>query len=68
MDIEIVDFSPEWDFTTGGTKLLVCVKPSSNFENLPGSIESQLELSFGDVFVPIKFIQPGVFKCNAPPH
>lgn len=34
-DIEIVDFSPEWDYTTGGTKLLICIKPSSQFENLP---------------------------------
>eukprot|EP00347_Sterkiella_histriomuscorum_P020850 403336227 len=67
-NIEIIDFSPEWDYTTGGSKLLVCVKPSSAFENLPDYIEKNLELSFGDVLVPIKFLQPGVFKCNAPPH
>ena len=24
---EIVDFSPEWDYTTGGAKLLVCIRP-----------------------------------------
>jgi hypothetical protein len=33
MNIEIIDFSPEWDYTTGGSKLLVCIKPS--LENLP---------------------------------
>ena len=67
-NIEIVDYSPEWDYTTGGFKLLVCVKPSNVFDNLPEEIESKLELGFGDILVPIKFIQPGVFKCNAPPH
>jgi len=56
LNIEIVDYSPEWDYTTGGSKLLVCIKPSSAFENLPNIIEQNLEISFGDVLVPIKFI------------
>lgn len=68
MNIEIVDYSPEWDYTTGGSKLLVCIKPASAFDNLTSMMEQNFELSFGDVLVPIKFIQPGVFKCNAPPH
>lgn len=38
-NIEIVDFSPEWDYTTGGSKVLICVKPTSTFENLPDFIE-----------------------------
>lgn len=25
MKVDIVDFSPEWDFTTGGQKLLICI-------------------------------------------
>jgi hypothetical protein len=28
INVEIVDFSPEWDYTTGGSKLLVCFKPT----------------------------------------
>ena len=66
MNIEIIDFSPEWDYTTGGSKLLVCIKP--NLENLPEDIEQKFECGFGDHLVPVRFIQPGVFKCHAPPH
>ena len=66
MNIEIVDFSPEWDYTTGGAKLLVCIKPA--LECLVPEIEQKLECGFDDILVPVKFIQPGVFKCNAPPH
>ncbi len=68
LNIEIVDYSPEWDYTTGGSKILVCIKPSNVFENLSSEIESKFEISFGDVLVPIKFIQPGVLKCNSPPQ
>jgi len=66
LNIEIVDFSPEWDYTTGGQKLLVCIRPC--LEGLTSDVEEKLECSFGETLVPVKFIQPGVFKCNAPPH
>jgi len=52
--IELVDFSPEWDYTTGGSKLLVCIKPQ--LENLTKEQENHFECSFGDTIVPIKFI------------
>ena len=26
-NIEITDFSPEWDYTTGGSKVLICINP-----------------------------------------
>jgi len=66
----IVDFSPEWDYTTGGSKLLVCIRPSINtfLGEEYSSRESEFECSFGDTVVPIRFVQPGVFKCNTPPH
>ena len=56
LNIEIIDFSPEWDYTTGGSKLIVCVKPVQIFENIPIDLEHNFELSFGDILVPIKFI------------
>ena len=46
--------------------MLVCIKPV--LENLSEEETSKFECSFGDNVVPIRFIQPGVFKCNAPPH
>ena len=47
---------------------MVCIKPSQIFDGMSYDVESRFELSFGEMIVPIKFIQPGVFKCNAPPH
>ena len=45
MQYNIVDFSPEWDFTTGGQKLLICI-------NNPGiidlSFQSRISCQFGD--------------------
>jgi hypothetical protein len=32
--LEIVDYSPEWDFTQGGSKILVCLKPANLLESL----------------------------------
>lgn len=30
--VEIVDFSPEWDYTQGGAKILLCIKPHQIIE------------------------------------
>ncbi|CAI2368802.1 unnamed protein product [Moneuplotes crassus] len=71
--IKILDFSPEWDYVSGGAKLLVCFKPDLKdlIDPLTGidvydEIESRFSISFGESEVPIKFIQSGVFKCHAP--
>jgi hypothetical protein len=32
--LEIVDYSPEWDFTQGGSKILVCLKPANLLESI----------------------------------
>ena len=28
--LEIQDFSPEWDYTTGGSKILICIKNTNS--------------------------------------
>ena len=63
--LNIVDFSPEWDFTKGGTKVILCVNPVLD---LADSFSEKLQVSFGGVKVPAYLIQPGVIKCNAPQH
>jgi IPT/TIG domain len=65
--VQILDFSPEWDYTTGGSKIMFCIKPGIESTD-DHDFESKFECSFGESVVPIKFIQPGVFKCKAPPH
>lgn len=65
--VQILDYSPEWDYTTGGSKILFCIRPGID-QISDEDFESRFECSFGDAVVPIKFIQPGVFKCKAPPH
>lgn len=67
MSLEIVDYSPEWDFTQGGAKILVCLKPSNLLESIDLS-QTSLQLAFGQVSVPVTLLQPGVLKCNAPAH
>ena len=59
--INIVDFSPEWDYTKGGTKVIICInKPLINLNN---EFNKELRVYFGEVSVPGIFIQPGVIKC-----
>ena len=31
--INIVDYSPEWDFVEGGAKIIICYQPPINFDN-----------------------------------
>ena len=61
-----MDFSPEWDYNTGGSKIIICFKPSldDNYED----IEQYFSLRFDEIDVPVKLIQKGVLKCNCPPH
>ena len=60
LSVEIVDFSPEWDSTNGGSKVLVCIRPPIEgvCENNASSLEFErkFECSFGDTSVPVKFI------------
>ena len=64
----ISDFSPEWDYTTGGSKVMICVSPPLTHVYGYADREALYEVSFGDNVVPVHFIQAGVLKCNAPPH
>ena len=66
--IEITDYSPEWDFTTGGSKIIICLRPTLERFIETRESERKFEVSFGDHLVPAKFVQAGVVKCNAPPH
>ena len=59
--IKINDFSPEWDFVEGGSKMMVCFSP-----NLMIPTEDQnnkLVVMFGNVEARGFCIQPGVLKC-----
>ena len=62
LDVKIEDFSPEWDYTSGGAKLLICIKPS--LDDLYEQIESKVTIRFGELDVPVRFLQGGVIKCN----
>ena len=60
---EIVDFSPEWDGESGGSKVIVSGAPR------PGWPEGMhLCCVFGSVEVPAEQISPGTLRCRAPPH
>lgn len=74
-NLKILDFSPEWDYTSGGSKLLICFKPdltnlidADSGIDVYDTIESRFLIRFGETDVPIKFIQSGVLKCHAPPN
>ena len=61
--VQILDCSPEWADTTGGTKVMICIEPAIMFGR-----DKKLKCGFGDVQVKMKMIQAGVLKCVAPPH
>ncbi len=67
LNIEIADFSPEWDFTTGGSKVLICITPSLG-QYRPLMQAEALGCRFDATEVPATFVQGGVLKCYAPPH
>jgi len=61
----IVDYSPEWDYTKGGAKVIICVNPLCVATDI---LNERLKVKFGDTSVAGYFIQPGVIKCYAPTH
>jgi len=58
--LKIVDYSPEWDYTKGGSKVIICVSPLCMVSE---AINERLKVRFGGTCVPGYFIQPGVIKC-----
>ena len=56
----IVDYSPEWDYTKGGSKVIICVSPLCVVSE---EVNERLRVRFGGTTVPGFFIQPGVIKC-----
>lgn len=65
MMFNIVDYSPEWDYTKGGAKVLICISPLCY---LAEAVNSKLRILFGDIEVSGYCLQPGVIKCFAPAH
>eukprot|EP01016_Furgasonia_blochmanni_P047424 TRINITY_DN6969_c0_g1_i1.p1 TRINITY_DN6969_c0_g1~~TRINITY_DN6969_c0_g1_i1.p1 ORF type:complete len:435 (+),score=81.34 TRINITY_DN6969_c0_g1_i1:319-1623(+) len=63
--IRLTDFSPEWDYLTGGAKIIICYTPSLPTDHLDAS---RLRVCFGDQEVAAIPVQNGVIKCYAPPH
>jgi len=59
--IKINDFSPEWDFVEGGSKMMVCFSP--NFLIPTEDQNNKLMVMFGNVEARAFCIQPGVLKC-----
>jgi hypothetical protein len=62
-DLQILDYSPNWDFTTGGAKILICL---GNQGIQRSSLQQKIRISFGSIPVAVDFIQPTVIKCFAP--
>jgi len=57
---KLTDFSPEWDYVEGGTKILIM---SPDFHN-----GLNYFCMFDQVEVPAELVQDGVIRCRAPPH
>lgn len=74
LKLDIIDFSPEWDYTSGGTKMLIWFKPDlqkifdSDWIDIHDIVESRLAIRFGDSEVPVKIISSGVLKWHVPPN
>ncbi len=56
----VVDYSPEWDYTKGGSKVIICVNPLCVITDM---MNERLKVKFGETSVAGYFIQPGVIKC-----
>ncbi|CAL8460857.1 g388 [Coccomyxa elongata] len=62
--LELQDFSPEWDFTLGGSKVIVTCREGD------GEVTSNCPvcIMFDKEQVPAVRLQVGVYRCHAPPH
>ncbi|KAL3613159.1 hypothetical protein CASFOL_042994 [Castilleja foliolosa] len=58
----IREISPEWCYTSEGTKIIII----GSFLSDPS--ESAWTCMIGDTEVPVQIIQEGVLSCHAPPH
>ena len=48
--LNIIDFSPEWDYTTGGQKILICIK-NPGIES--AEMQRDINCAFGEDIVPV---------------
>ena len=60
--VKIIDFTPEFDYTSGGAKMIVCCEMENE-----ASSNDNIEICFEDVTVNATLIQKGVLKCYVPP-
>ena len=44
--LEIADYSPDWDYTQGGAKVIICIKPSNLMDRL-ASRAQEFSVAFG---------------------
>ncbi|KAK9847785.1 hypothetical protein WJX84_010800 [Apatococcus fuscideae] len=59
--LSVADYAPEWDYTTGGTKLLI----SGDFEH---SAHEHLCVLLDGIKISAQVSRPGTIKCIVPPH
>ena len=62
----VTDFSPNWDWVEGGTKVLIIME-TGFVSRLGGSGLQGLRAHFGPVAVPLQVVKKDVFRCHAPP-
>jgi hypothetical protein len=62
----IVDFSPEWAYPSGDTKVIVTGMFIGEYSS--SSKEHKWCCMFGELEVPAEVIGAGVLRCKAPPH
>ncbi|MCO5612681.1 hypothetical protein L7F22_066950 [Adiantum nelumboides] len=61
----ILEFAPEWSYTSGKTKVLVIgvfLDPARNYSSTKWSCK------FGEVEVSADLLQPGILRCTTPSH
>lgn len=61
----IIDFSPEWAFASGGSKVLITGTFLRDYMN---AADIKWCCMFGAVEVPAEVVGGGVLRCVAPPH
>lgn len=58
ISLSITDFTPEWDYLQGGSKVIICIKSNREIDQ-----NSSIRVSFGDNQVEGYWIQSNVIKC-----